>query len=154
MPVKDGNRNQPWSAAFISYIMAKAGAGSSFSYAPSHSVYIVKALKEAAKSTTSASFVAQRHAEYVAKVGDLIACERQPSINPNFDTYADYVKQKKYEAHCDIVVDVGRDELFTVGGNVSNSVCKKRWPLKKGRIGNFDPKHSTAGVVCIIENRG
>ena len=152
-PVKNGNHNQPWSAAFISYVMAEAGAGEKFAYAPSHSVYIVKALKDAAKSHSDAVFIARRHADYSPKVGDLIACERQPAINPNFDTYIDYVKQKKYEAHCDVVVEVRDNEVVTIGGNVSNSVHRKHWPLKNSRIGNFDPNSSTAAVICVIECR-
>jgi hypothetical protein len=36
-PVKDGNKNPHWSAAFISFVMRKAGAGDAFSYASAHS---------------------------------------------------------------------------------------------------------------------
>lgn len=150
-PIKDGNRNQPWSAAFISYVMALAGAGKEFSYSPSHSVYIVKALKEASKAKSNAAFIARRHADYTPRVGDMIACERQPAFNPNFDTYVDYVKQKKYEAHCDFVVSISGSKLTTIGGNVSNSVKRKTWPLSKGKIGNFDPLSPSAGVICVIE---
>ena len=153
-PIKDGNRNQPWSAAFISYVMHKAGADDHFAYAPSHSVYIVRALDQAKKAKPSSPFVARRHKQYSPKLGDLIACERKPAVDPNFDTYKSFVAQGKYEAHCDVVTEVHEKHVMTIGGNVSNSVTRKKWPLDAGKmIGNHDPLSATAGVICIIENR-
>ena len=147
------NKNQPWSAAFISFVAAMAGAGANFHYGPSHSVYIVDALREAKKPFSTAKFVARRHTEYAPKIGDLIACERRPDTEANFDTYIDFVKAGRFEAHCDFVVgfDVERKHAITIGGNVSNSVSQKSWPLNaEGRIGNRDPKSATASVICII----
>ncbi|OAE47924.1 hypothetical protein A7J57_15090 [Agrobacterium tumefaciens] len=148
------NKNQPWSAAFISYAMSAAGAGKYFSYAPSHSVYIVKALEQAKKSSATEKFIARRHKAYVPKLGDLIACERKPKIDPNFDTYKSYVAAGHYEAHCDIVTEIDDKHIITIGGNVNNSVRRKKWPLDGGKmIGNHDPGEPTSGVICIIENR-
>ena len=48
------NKNQPWSAAFISWVAKQADAGDHFHYGPSHSVYMVKALREAKKATSKA----------------------------------------------------------------------------------------------------
>ncbi len=153
-PAKHGNRNQPWSAAFISFLMAEAGAGTAFSCAPAHSVYIVKALREAAKPRSNAAFIARRHRQYAPIPGDLIACERQKQIDPNFDTYISYVAQGRYEAHCDAVVEVSATALVTIGGNVGSSVREKRWPVdKNGMIGNADPGDATATVICVIETR-
>lgn len=147
------NNNQPWSAAFISYVMATAGAGNNFAYSPSHSVYIVRALEEAKKSKPAASFVAQRHKLYSPKLGDLIACERRPEVDPNFDTYKAFVAAKKYEAHCDVVTEVHPKHVVTIGGNVSNSVTRKTWPLDAAKmIANHDPLSANASVICIIEN--
>lgn len=148
------NNNQPWSAAFISFVMREAGAGTHFSYAPSHSVYIVKALGEAKKAAPNGKFVARRHKEYTPRLGDLIACERLPAEDPNFDTYVTYVGASKYQAHCDVVVDVQDKYVITIGGNVSNSVKTKRWPLDaQKRIGNHDPGAPSSTMICVIENR-
>jgi len=150
------NKNQPWSAAFISFVAARAGAGGKFNYGPSHSVYIVKALKEAAKPNSTAPFIARRRDGYAPKVGDLIACERLESADPTFDNYIDFVKNGRYEAHCDYVIgfDAQKQNAITVGGNVSNSVKTKKWPLDgQGRIGRTDPNNASGGVICIIENR-
>lgn len=148
------NDNQPWSAAFISWVARTAGAADGFHYGPSHSVYIVKALKAASTAGTTEKFVARRHTEYTPKVGDLIACERRSSDDANFDTYPSFVASGRHEAHCDFVVgfvDNGRTAV-TVGGNVSNSVMQKDWPLDaNGRIGNHDPRSTTAKPICIIE---
>jgi hypothetical protein len=148
------NDNQPWSAAFISFVAAMADAGANFHYGPSHSVYIVDALREAKKPFSTAKFVARRHTEYAPKLGDLIACERRPDTEANFDTYIDFVKAGRFEAHCDFVVgfDAEHKHAITIGGNVGNSVSQKSWPLNaEGRIGDRDPKSATASVICIIE---
>lgn len=149
------NKNQPWSAAFISFVAAMAGAGANFHYGPAHAVYIVKALREAQKPFSTAKFVARRHTEYSPKVGDLIACERRSDTEANFDTFIDFVeKKKKHEAHCDFVVgfDAEHKHAITIGGNVGNSVSQKSWSLSaEGRIDNHDPKSPTASVICIIE---
>ncbi|KXG87595.1 hypothetical protein ATO67_18280 [Agrobacterium bohemicum] len=133
--------------------MSVAGADKKFSYAPSHSVYIVKALEQAKKTKPTEEFIARRHKTYTPKLGDLIACERKPSIDPNFDTYKSYVAAGQYEAHCDIVTEVHDKFVITIGGNVKNSVTRKKWPLDGNKmIGNHDPGSSTSGVICIIEN--
>ncbi|WEK04321.1 MAG: DUF2272 domain-containing protein [Candidatus Devosia phytovorans] len=150
----DNSRNQPWSAAFISYVMRKAGAGDHFAYSSSHSTYIVRALKQAQKHTPTSAFIARRHKEYVPKLGDLIACERLKTLSPSFDTYPGYVAENKYQAHCDVVTEVHSDHIATIGGNVSDSVRRKSWPLVgHGMIDNVDPWSPTANVICIIENQ-
>lgn len=145
------NKNQPWSAAFISFVAREAGAGGAFAYSPSHSKYIVNALKEA-RQPTGARFIARRHGQYTPKVGDLIACERREFDDADFDTYPSFVSAGRYEAHCDFVVAVDAGKAVTVGGNVGHSVKKKTWPLNaQGRIGDRDPGSSVAKVICIIE---
>ena len=148
------NKNKPWSAAFISFVAAKAGAGDNFRYGASHSVYIVRALRQAANPSSTDKFIARRHTQHAPKVGDLIACERRTDTDATFDTYIDLVADDKFEAHCDFVVEIDRQnrKLITIGGNVGNSVSQKTWPLDgQGRIGNQDPNSSIAKVICIIE---
>jgi hypothetical protein len=157
------NKNQPWSAAFISWVAKQAGAGDHFHYGPSHSVYMVKALREAKKATSkakkatsTAKFIARRHTQYAPKAGDLIACERRSLDDATFDTYIDFVVAGRFEAHCDFIVgfNEAKTKIITIGGNVGNSVKAKSWPLNsKGHVGDRDPTSSVAGVVCIIECR-
>lgn len=148
------NNNQPWSAAFISWVARGAGAGKQFSYSSAHAGYILKALAEAKKATSKAKFIARRRTAYRPKVGDLIACERLTSADPTFDNYADYVKAGRYEAHCDFVVGANGDgtKLLTIGGNVGHSVKQKLWPINsKGLADKTDPTNPDATVICIIE---
>lgn len=148
------NKNQPWSAAFISFVAKQAGAGDAFRYGPSHSVYIVRALRAASTPGSSDKFIARRHTQYAPKVGDLIACERRDNDDANFDTYIDFVKAERYEAHCDFVVGISKEmqRVITIGGNVGQSVKSKEWPIDaNGRIGNHDPGSSSSKVICIIE---
>jgi hypothetical protein len=150
---KEDNKNQPWSAAFISWIARTAGAGDAFPYSPGHVTYIVQALKEA-KSPSGGKFVARRHTQYTPKVGDLIACERRTDSDATFDTYVAHVQAGKYEAHCDFVVAVEQNQVVTIGGNVGHSVAKKIWPLNsQGRIGDHDPGSATSRVICVIETK-
>ena len=147
------NKNQPWSAAFISWVAFHAGASNNFRYSPSHSTYIVAALRAAKSANSTEKFIARRHEDYKPKVGDLIACERRPDVDPNFDNYIDYVKQKKYEAHCDFVVEVGTNKLSVIGGNISNTVTRREWPTNGGLIQGVDPQRPDNNVICIIECR-
>lgn len=145
------SKNQPWSAAFISWIAYRAGAAKSFKYSPSHSNYVIAALRAAESASSNAKFIARRFETYKPKVGDLIACERRPDVDPSFDTYIDYVAQGKYEAHCDFVVDVSADRLTLIGGNISNTVIKRGWPTSNGLIQGVDPARPDNNVICIIE---
>lgn len=116
----------------------------------------MKALKEGKKveagKTSTAKFIARRHKKYAPKPGDMIACERVAKADPTFDDYPAYVSAGKYESHCDFVVAVGKSSVTTIGGNVSDSVKAKTWPLdSNGFIQDTDPKETDKGVICIIE---
>lgn len=110
------NTDYPWSAAFISYIMKKAGAGNNFKYSTLHSVYIRAAI--AAKNTPGAPFKGYKVNELKLKVGDLVGYNREPNVT--YDNLPPYFK-----SHCDIVVAVRPNEIDVIGGNVGNSVTKK-----------------------------
>ena len=145
------SKNQPWSAAFISWIAYHAAASNNFKYSPSHSTYVIAALRAAKSVSSTAKFIARRHETYKPKVGDLIACERRPDVDPSFDTYIDYVAQGKYEAHCDFIVDVAEGKLTVIGGNISNSVTKRDWPTSNGLIQGVDPARPGNNVICVID---
>lgn len=126
-----------WSAAFISYVFKKAGAGSLFKYNPSHSVYF-----QAAKANRAANndnpFKAYRITEKPVEVGDLIGYGRQSGIT--YDTPG------QYKAHSDIVVSVTPTEALSIGGNVSNSVKTTRVKLNNGYI---DPSNTNPYFIII-----
>lgn len=111
----------PWSAAFISWVMRKAGAGERFSYSASHATYISNSIRDRNQGNTNALYWGYRLNERKPQVGDLVCWDRDP------DKVVDYDHQYlgNYSSHTDIVVSVGIDEIEIVGGNVGNSVTRR-----------------------------
>jgi len=147
------NKNPAWSAAFISFVAKKSGAGPNFLYSGAHAKYILAALHEAAKPNSTAKFIARRHTQHKPQIGDLIACGRESAKTATFDTAEDFADENGFfPSHCDFVIEIGADFVRTMGGNVGNSVGRKNWPLNaQGRIGNHDPQSRSANVICIID---
>ncbi len=114
-----------WSAAFISYVMKKANAGSNFKYSASHSKYIRDAVKNR-KENNSNPFKAYKLNEKKVEVGDLVCYSRQSGVN--YDT------TNSYKSHCDIVVNVDNNQAEVIGGNVGHTVGKKTVQLKDGKV--------------------
>jgi peptidoglycan hydrolase-like protein with peptidoglycan-binding domain len=111
--------SHPWSAAFISWVMRKAGAGNDFKYSASHSVYTAAA-KENRLHGNNNPFKAYRTNEISTRVGDLV-CKARAGSGATYDTI-----RPGMTTHCDVVVAVQPDGLEVVGGNVSNSVSRGR----------------------------
>lgn len=105
-----------WSAAFISWVMRKAGAGSAFRYSGRHTDY-VGAAKQNRVANNSNPFKAYRITEISPRVGDLVCQERE-----NSGVTYDNVDQGSFASHCDIVVEVQPGQIKTIGGNLSDSV--------------------------------
>ena len=105
----------PWSAAFISWVIKKAGAGKSFRYSAAHSYYIAWA-KQNRLSNNSSPFKAYRLNEAKPRPGDLV-CKSRAGSGATYDTIKPGMK-----THCDIVIQVHPDHLVTIGGNVKQSV--------------------------------
>lgn len=116
----------PWSAAFISWVMRRAGAGSRFHYSPQHSIYIFRAIKDLLQGKPDAGFYCYQLREWKPQVGDLVCWARRDGI--------DYQRQNggDYPGHCDVVVEVGADHIQIVGGNVGDSVTKRPLGLNDG----------------------
>jgi hypothetical protein len=110
--------SHPWSAAFISWVMRKAGAGKAFKYASSHSVY-TSAAKANRLAGNANPFKAYRLAEVAPRVGDLI-CRARAGSGATYDNIHPGMK-----THCDIVVEVRPKALTVIGGNVANSVTSR-----------------------------
>jgi hypothetical protein len=105
----------PWSAAFISWLMRKAGAGADFKYSGSHAAYTAAA-KQNRLANNGSPFKAYRVTEVNPRVGDLV-CKERAGSGATYDNIAPGMA-----THCDIITAVEPNRLITVGGNVSNSV--------------------------------
>ena len=114
----DGNdRKVPWSSAFISWIMKKAGAGKDFVYSSAHTNYIRDSISNRKKGKTNEAFVGYRLNEVAPKVGDLVCYARENGVT--YDT------TRSYYSHCDLVVKKKKNEIEVIGGNVNDAVTKK-----------------------------
>jgi hypothetical protein len=120
------NRDEAWSAAFISWVMKKAGAGNKFRYSSGHSYYITDAIKKRTVNDPDAGFKGYRPDEITLEVGDLVCNARCSKKNPNCSK-ADYsTTNPGYLSHCDIVVATRPGEIDIIGGNTSNRIGTKQ----------------------------
>lgn len=109
-----------WSAAFVSWVMKKAGAGDQFKYSSRHSVYIRDAIQKRKPNDSSAAFKGYRLNEIAPQVGDLVCFSSGKDAGKiGYDT------TRNYRSHCDIVVATRTGEIDVIGGNVQSSVFKK-----------------------------
>ena len=120
----DGCRDVPWSAAFISFLMKKSGAGNDFPYTSGHSKYIRPFITNR-KEGRKAKFKAYTIFEEKPKLGDLVCYSRETGV--------DYDTTRSYKGHCDIVVDVNKRKrkIEVIGGNVSDGVTKRILTIDK-----------------------
>jgi hypothetical protein len=135
--------NQAWSAVFISYLMRKAGAGNDFKYNQSHSQYITQAIKNR-KENNSKKFKGFKPNEVKVNVGDLVCYPRQAGVN--------YNSQAGYKSHCDLITQIKGDYAIGIGGNISDSVTKKRFYLKDGKIDKSKDTLNFGGIFTVIKN--
>jgi hypothetical protein len=116
-PDLDGN--YAWSAAFISYVMRLAGAGSAFPYAADHAHYINYAALAAAGRIRHPLLIAQNPARYAPVAGDLICFSRGQHL-----AFADLPTATPFAAHCAIVVATAPGSATIIGGNVDDAVTE------------------------------
>lgn len=107
-----------WSGAFISFVMKEAGAKQGFPYSGTHTTYIARAIRNRKKGLTNASIVGYKPGEYAPRPGDMVCNSLTAGIDyDNID--------RRYSAHCDVVVARGFRHVEVIGGNLTNSVRKR-----------------------------
>jgi hypothetical protein len=139
-----------WSAAFISYVMRMAGAGSSFPYSATHADYI----NAASRHDPGVALIAERVEVYAPQRGDLICLwrGRQPVT-------FDQLPTDKFPGHCDLVVDIKPGQFDVIGGNVDNAVAMKYIPVTAdGHLAGpdgvvLDPDHHWFVVLKVLYQR-
>lgn len=115
----DGRSEVPWSAAFISWVVRKAGpAYAGFKFSASHSVYVNNAIKARVTNRLDKPFWGYRITEQKPELGDIIQRNRGSG---NF-TFSYAENHSGYNSHADVVVEVTPDVVRVAGGNVSNTV--------------------------------
>lgn len=141
---------EPWSAAFISWVMREAGlSASEFPPADAHWNYIRYFIDHAEDS--DAAYVSHRINDYPPKPGDLICATRgNHGFIPVYDQAPGVVLSGHSKLHCDIVVERNGNSLGVIGGNVRNSVSKTTIPLKAN--GLLQPTERRPWFV-VLESR-
>ncbi|HEY5622783.1 MAG TPA: DUF2272 domain-containing protein [Gammaproteobacteria bacterium] len=141
-PSGAGTRWQdPWSAAFISWVMCEAGLGDSsqFKRHIAHHAYIDQAIVARDRADRAAAYEAYDVGEQQILPGDMICTareERYTTLNERRRQLGVGVR-----SHCDIVVqiDLQQQRLLVIGGNVRGSVRLKLWPTEVGKSGHLQP---------------
>jgi hypothetical protein len=117
-PEQDGRF--AWSAAFISYVMRIAGAGTRFPYSERHAEYINAARRGDARWAVRA----EPPTRYAPQPGDLICFGRGVDRDLRFED----LPAPPFPGHCDIVAARDPGRLTVIGGNVEDAVTMKHVP--------------------------
>lgn len=140
--------DQPWSAAFVSYVMAKAGVPG-FHPSASHFDYV----RDAYLHPDASAFQYLDPASARPAAGDLLCYVRIPSRTYRYEGLASAIAAGggSLPMHCDIVVaaNPGNDGLaYSIGGNVQQGVTMRL--LHLNRSGNFWglPQRTVSAPAC------
>lgn len=112
------DQHEPWSAAFISWVMKEAGMSGRFSYSDWHATYIRNSILARRADNPDFAYWGYRLSERAPQVGDLVGYARQGGIDYDYQPTV-------YSSHTDLVVAVRSGEIDVIGGNVKDSVTKK-----------------------------
>jgi hypothetical protein len=113
-----------WSAAFISYVMRIAGAGTRFPAAPDHAAYINAARRMSLGQTSGFAITAEAPDAYAPQPGDLICTGRAGAAGITFAQ----LPAPRFPSHCAIVASAEPGQLSVIGGNVEDSVALTHVP--------------------------
>jgi hypothetical protein len=142
-----------WSAAFVSYVIRIAGAGSGFPYSATHSDYIHAALRQARGETANWVITAERPEAYAPEPGDLVCYGRGAAASLHFDE----IPSGRFPSHCDIVVYTGLPgQIAVIGGNFDDAVTLTHVPVTMdGRLAgpdgtSLDPRYTWMVVLRLL----
>lgn len=118
------NRDQPWSAAFISFV-ARAAGYRDFKFAAAHSTYVYDAVDKRKANVAAAPFWGFEVDGHKPQLGDLVCRSRDEVHIASMAA----LPRGGFKSHCDIVVEIRDSEVRTLGGNVNQSVSITSYPL-------------------------
>jgi hypothetical protein len=133
---------EPWSAAFVSWVMCEAGLGDmdQFRRDIAHWRYVDQAIEARDEPGSESAYVAHDLGEVAIQPGDLLC---NPRGGRTYRTLADRREDQGGQAplHCDIVVrlDAEAQTAALIGGNVVNGVSLTILPLIQGEGGHLRP---------------
>jgi hypothetical protein len=143
----------PWSAAFISWVMCESGLGErqQFERAIAHHSYIDQAIEARDNKAPQAAYVAYDPGEAAIVPGDMICSGMRPVYRSLAQRRAQLGEGAR--THCDIVVNVNeaRGEILTIGGNVRSSVRLKIFPAAVGARPNLAPLPTSRVIFAHLK---
>lgn len=137
----------PWSAAFISWVMCEGGLGEDdlFQRHIAHYVYIDQAIEARDGESPDAAYVAYDVGEMPIEPGDLLCSARRSA----YRTIAERRRNlgRSIRSHCDIAVKVDpqSDRVLVIGGNVRGSVRLKLFAAEFGEERDGAPYAQSVG---------
>lgn len=136
------DRDKFWSAAFISFVVRRAGY-QNFIFSDAHWRYIIDAKQKRQAGAAAAPFWLFRLEEHRPRVGDIICARRQGGVS--FDS----LPADGFAGHCDVIVEVRerQQEVRALGGNVAQSVSMSTFALDDG--GFVRPQ---GALIAIMRN--
>lgn len=145
-----GGGDVPWSAAFVSYVVRKSGGRyAKFKFAGSHSVFANDAIQARVLGRVDRPFWGYRTTEVRPEVGDIIHRNRGGKTF-SFD-YAE--NHTSYESHSDIVIEVTRNVVRVIGGNVSDTVSSYGTDIEEYHLDANGYVAAGQKVISILKNR-
>jgi hypothetical protein len=147
--VRAALNDTPWSAAFISHVMDRAGLdGSRFRFSAAHWKYVQRAFE----GPPGYAYAACDPKRAVPAVGDLLCYSRGAAPLKDFAAWRDAVALPGFSApaHCEVVtsVDAHAHKIETVGGNVLQSVALRKLKLNAANLlsRSYDPDRQQRGA--------
>lgn len=141
--------DQPWSAAFVSWVMVQAGLPG-FDPSASHFGYV----DDAFRGGTSPYRFADPD-QVPATVGDLLCYVRSNATLLGFNGLSAFLARGGPGAlnmHCDIVVSVQSGMLSLVGGNVLQGVTMRLVPVNRNGLPWNLPRGTGSNTTCWPSN--
>lgn len=144
---EDHRRRGPWSAVWVSNVVRQAaialgieveangshsGADELLLAGQGHRVYVMEAYRRAELGLGGYhTFPIGRRR---VQLGDIIVQDRRNVTPENVTQYDEIPTMPRRELHGDIVVDVQADHCVAIGGNLSNSVMFRFYPIRNGLL--------------------
>ena len=123
-----------WSAAFISFVMQKAGIDArEFTPSAAHGTSIDGMIADAREFPREAPFIPHRVQDRVAAPGDLLCADRSRWPLAHWRERA--ADQGRFRPmHCDIVIRNHHGMVEAIGGNIQDAVTMARFPTDRRGI--------------------
>lgn len=120
--------SEPWSAAFISFVIGQAQLDQSFRFSGRHTDYLSDSKRARLAGDASRAYWAVRLEEAELRIGDLVGAYRTGrDCGSAVRTYDSLPGD--FCSHCDLVVAIRGGKAITLGGNLSNTVRANEVPL-------------------------